>query len=357
MRYPSKRISSIYYMEARFYEKLDGGAVRCNLCERHCVIPPDGRGVCLVRENREGKLYTLVYGKPVAMHLDPIEKKPLFHFYPGSWIFSYSTVGCNFKCLFCQNWEISQARPEAFDLPYVPPERVVWLAEREGSIGIAHTYTEPTVYYEYARDIGVLAKERNMVNVWVTNGYFSRELLRDLVGWVDAMNIDLKGDERVYRELVGGVDAEVVKRTIKEAYKAGIHVEVTTLIIPGWNDDPELYLQLIDFLKSVSKDIPLHITRFFPHYKMKDVPPTPIGTLYRLRDVAREEGMRYVYVGNVHDWEAQSTFCPNCGALLIKRDGLRVEVYLDGNRCPKCGYKIKGRFTERQGSSTTAFQL
>ncbi len=338
-------------MEAKFWRPLENGWVECNLCERRCRIPPGGRGVCLVRENRDGKLYTLVYGKPVSMHMDPIEKKPLFHFFPGSWILSYATVGCNFKCKFCQNWEISQARPEDFDLPEVSPERMVWLAEREGSIGIAHTYTEPTVFYEYARDIGLLARKKGMVNVWVTNGYFTLEVLKDLATWVDAMNIDLKG-ERVYRELAGGVDIDVVKRNIREAWRHGIHVEVTTLIIPGWNDDPEEYRTLVQFLKDISPDIPLHISRFFPHYQMKDTPPTPLGTLYRLRELAMEEGMRYVYLGNVHDWEAESTFCPNCGALLIKREGYKVEVFLDGDRCPRCGFKVAGVFQRKQESST-----
>ena len=342
--------------EALFYEKLNGN-VRCKLCERRCVIPPGGRGVCLVRENRNGKLYTLVYGRPVAVHVDPIEKKPLFHFLPGTDVFSYSTVGCNFKCKFCQNWDISQAKPEDVDVPYVPPEEMVRMALETGSVGVAHTYTEPTVFYEYARDIGTLARKRGLVNVWVTNGYFTEDVFQDLRTWVDAMNIDLKGDARFYREVVGGVDVEFVRRNIKRVFQAGIQLEVTTLIIPGWNDDEDWYSSfVVDFLRSISPDIPLHITRFFPHYRMRDTPPTPVETLVKLRSLALEEGMRYVYVGNVGIPEYETTYCPNCGFPVIKRVGYSVNVRLENGRCPNCGYKINGVWgvNQTQGKPTTA---
>lgn len=345
--------------EALFYEKLDGGSVRCNLCERRCSIPLGGRGVCLVRKNANGRLYSLVYGKPVSIALDPMEKKPLFHFYPGTSVLSYATAGCNFKCLFCQNWEISQALPENVPSREVSPEEMAEIAVHMGSVGIAHTYTEPTVFYEYARDIGILAKEKGLVNVFVTNGYFTREVLKDMKGWLDAANVDLKGDADFYRRVVGGADVEVVRRNIRDLYRAGIHVEVTTLIVPGYNDDPEWYRAfVVDFLRSISPDIPLHITRFHPDYKMREVPPTPVDTLIRLRALAMEEGMRYVYIGNVGNPKYETTYCPNCGAPVIERSFYHVRVLLEGNRCPRCGYKIKVVGVKgTQGSSTRASSL
>ncbi len=308
-----------------------------------------------MRENREGVLYSLVYGKPVSIALDPMEKKPLFHFYPGTQILSYATAGCNFKCLFCQNWEISQVPPEKVPAEDVSPEEMVRLALSVGSVGIAHTYTEPTVFYEYARDIGRLARERGLVNVWVSNGYFTEDVFRDLRGWLDAINVDLKGNADFYKKIVGGVDVDVVKRNIKRLHNAGIHVEVTTLIIPGHNDDPEEYASnVVDFLVSISRDIPLHITRFHPAYRMRDVPPTPVETLIRLRQVALEGGLRYVYVGNVGDPRYETTYCPRCGFPVIERTFYSVKINLEGDRCPQCGYKINVvGVSQRQGTPTT----
>lgn len=338
--------------EALFYEKLEGGKVRCNTCERRCIILPGRRGACRIRENRDGKLYLLTYGHPVAIHIDPIEKKPLFHFYPGTEILSYSTVGCNFFCKYCQNWDISQASPEDYETPYVPPEEMVEMAIRYGTIGVAHTYTEPTVYYEYARDIGLLGKKRGLVNVFVSNGYFTLEVLNDMVKFVDAINIDLKGDEKFYREVVIGAHVDYVKRNIKEVFKRGIHLEVTMLIIPGYNDDEELFRQNVSFLAEISRDIPLHISRFFPHYKMSDVPPTPVETLTKFYNIAREE-LNYVYVGNLPSPRYETTYCPNCGNPVIIRYGYNVENLLEGDRCPYCGYRIHGVFEKKnkEGSS------
>ncbi len=323
-------------------ESLENGVVRCNLCERHCVIPEGMRGVCNVRENRGGKLYTLVYGRPVTLAVDPIEKKPLFHYLPGTDILSLATVGCNFKCLHCQNWEISQAKPEDFDLPYVPPEKVVETALANGIPSIAYTYVEPTIFYEYAKDIGVLAKQHGLSNVFVTNGYFTKDVLRDMRPWLDAMNIDLKGDANFYKKVTGGTDVEIVRRNIKLAKKYGFHVEVTVLVVPGWNDKEDWFRsEVIDFIKDIDDSIPLHISRFFPHYKMRDVPPTPIETLTRFYDIAREE-LKYVYVGNVGDPKYETTYCPNCGAPVIIRHGYYTEDLTENGRCPHCGYKIEG---------------
>ena len=328
--------------EALFYERLDGNKVRCNLCERRCIIPGGGRGVCLVRENRGGTLYSLVYGHPVTVAVDPIEKKPLFHFLPGTDILSLATVGCNFKCLHCQNWEISQARPEDVSTPYVLPERIVSEALRLGIPSIAYTYVEPTIFYEYARDIGILAKRHGLSNVFVTNGYFTKEVLKDMRSWLDAMNIDLKGDAEFYKKVTGGTDVEIVRRNIRLAKKYGFHVEVTVLVVPGWNDREEWFRnEVVEFIKDIDPNIPLHISRFFPHYRMKDVPSTPIETLTRFYDIAREE-LPYVYVGNVGDPKYETTYCPNCGAPVIVRHGYYTEDITEGGRCPRCGYRIAG---------------
>lgn len=344
-------MAATHIVECLFYEKLDGSKVRCNTCERRCIILPGRRGACRVRENRNGKLYLLVYGHPVSIHIDPIEKKPLFHFLPGTDILSYSTVGCNFFCKFCQNWDISQASPEDFQTPYVSPAEMAAIAFERRTVGVAHTYTEPTIFYEYARDIGKEVKKLGLVNVFVSNGYFTKEVMKDMIAFVDAVNIDLKGDEKFYKEIVVGADVDVVRRNIKALYHAGVHVEVTMLIIPGYNDKPDLFKQSVEFVASVSRDIPLHISRFFPSYKMVNVPPTPLETLKKFYELAKEE-LKYVYIGNVADSKYENTYCPNCGNVVIKRDGYRVENYLEGNRCPYCGYKIEGVFSLSQGSST-----
>ncbi len=325
-----------------FYERMGGKKVRCNLCERRCVIPEGTRGVCGVRENRDGTLYSLVYGRPVSVAVDPIEKKPLFHFLPGTDILSLATVGCNFKCLHCQNWEISQARPEDIPTPYVPPEKILEAAVKEGVPSIAYTYVEPTIFYEYARDIGTLAKKHGINNVFVTNGYFTEEVLKDMRGWLDAMNIDLKGDARFYREVTGGTDVEVVRRNIRLAKRYGFHVEVTVLVVPGWNDREDWFRsEVVEFIAGIDRDIPLHISRFFPHYRMRDVSTTPVETLVRFYKIAREE-LPYVYVGNVGDPKYETTYCPNCGAPVIIRHGYYTEDRTERGRCPYCGHRIAG---------------
>jgi len=328
--------------EALFYERLGGDVVRCGLCERRCNIPDGGRGVCGVRENRGGILYSLVYGRPVSVAVDPIEKKPLYHFMPGSSVFSVATVGCNFKCLHCQNWEISQARPEDFPVPYVSPKRLVGEAVESGAQGLAYTYVEPTVFYEFARDMGVIGRDAGLYNVFVTNGYFTEDVLKDLAGWADALNVDLKGDERFYREVAGGVSPKIVRRNILLAYRSGLHVEVTVLVVPGWNDSEEWFREeVVEFLADIDPSIPLHISRFYPHYRMKNVPPTPIPTLEKLYELAMEE-LHYVYLGNVGDPRYETTYCPSCGYPVIRRVGYAVENELRDGRCPNCGREIEG---------------
>ncbi len=309
----------------------------CLQCERRCKIPEGGKGVCGTVINKGGRLYTLNYGRIIAAHPDPMEKKPLYHFYPGTLVYSIAAPGCNFRCLFCQNWDISQVDPREFNPPYIPPEEIVRRAEPYGSI--AYTYTEPTVFYEYARDVGRLARERGIANVWVSNGYMTEEVVNDMVSFVDAANIDYKGPDELYVKLSGGVREKYVRRNIKLLVKKGIHVEVTTLVIPGWNDDPEFVESVASFLADLSPDIPYHLSRFFPHYKMRDVPPTPPDTLERLWQVARKH-LNYVYIGNMPT-KHSNTYCPRCGALLIEREGVFfVRSHIKDGKCPKCGLEI-----------------
>jgi len=265
----------------QFWQKLDGD-VQCSLCHQLCRIRPGKRGICGVRENQEGKLMTLVYGKLIASNVDPIEKKPFFHFMPGSLAYSIATAGCNFRCLHCQNWEISQLPKEGGRIPgeFVPPEEVVAAAQASGCQAIAYTYTEPTIFFEYAYDVAKLAKEKGLKNVFVSNGYTSEEAAKKIIPLLDANNIDLKGDDQFYRR-VCGARLEPVQRNIKLFWDEGVWVEATTLIIPGYNDSDEQLRDIANFLASVSQDLPWHVTAFYPMYKMKDVPCTGAELLHK----------------------------------------------------------------------------
>lgn len=333
-----------------FYEVLSDGKVRCNLCRHRCVICKGKRGICRVRENKDGKLYTLVYGKPIAIHVDPIEKKPLFHFLPGTTAFSIATVGCNFHCNFCQNWDISQDRgiieSSIMEKRVVTPETLVEYAKRYGSDTIAYTYTEPTIFYEYAYETAKLATETGILNIFVTNGYITEEALREIKPYLHGANIDLKGwSDSYYRKIVGALLNEVLD-SIKTYKKLGIWLELTTLIVPGHNDREEDLREIARFIKTeVGEDTPWHISRFYPHYKMRDLPPTPIETLKRAYEIGKEEGLNYIYLGNVPGM-GENTYCHNCGKLLIKRWGYEILEYnlTEDGRCPECGAKIPGIF-------------
>ncbi len=330
--------------EARFYESK-GKTVICKLCPRNCIIKEGNTGFCGVRKNINGKLYSLVYGKLVAANVDPIEKKPLFHFMPGTLTFSIATYGCNLRCKFCQNWSISQ-RTNGYSEEW-SAEQVVEYAIKYECKSVSYTYTEPTIFYEFAYDCSKLAKKENLANIFVTNGYMSEEALKEISKYLDAMNIDLKFfDSKIYKELCAVPDNTPILNNIKLAYELGIHVEVTNLIIPGYNDKEEMIRDMCRFLvNEVSSEIPLHFTRFYPHYKMLDVPPTPVKTLEKAREIAIEEGMKYVYIGNVPGHEAENTYCPNCGKLLIRRWGFEILEYnIERGRCKFCGEKIFGRF-------------
>lgn len=331
--------------EAMFYEKLDEKEVRCFLCANHCVIKDGKRGICYVRENRDGTLYSLVYGKVISMNIDPIEKKPLFHFLPGSTSLSIATVGCNFHCLHCQNYEISQYPKEhGGSIPgqSVSPEDIVKAAERNGCESISYTYTEPTIFFEFAYDCARLAHEKGIKNVFVSNGYTGPEATRAIAPYLDGNNIDFKGSNDHYKKICGA-RLEPVQETIRLMKELGVWVEVTTLIIPDHNDSETDLKNIAEFIKSVDFSIPWHVTQFYPTYKLIDKPRTPVKTLRRAREIGFETGLNYVYEGNVPGEGGENTYCPMCKELLIKRFGFSIiENKMKDGKCSKCGTEIKG---------------
>ncbi len=332
--------------KAMFYTPLPENAVRCNLCNHRCKIKDGKRGICGVRENRDGKLYSLVYGKIVAEHIDPIEKKPLFNFLPGSRVFSIGTVGCNFRCKHCQNFDISQY-PHEHRGKIIgqdrSPEQIVAAAKAAGCETIAYTYTEPTIFYEFAYDTAILAQKEGIKNVFVSNGYMSAESVREIKPYLDAINIDVKAfTDNSYKELCGARLKPVLK-TIQLMKELGIWLEVTTLIIPGLNDSEQELRNIARFVKSIGQEVPWHVTQFYPAYKLMDRPPTPIATLRQARDIGIKEGLRYVYEGNVPGEGGENTYCYGCGAILIERHGLiLMRNRLQNGRCRECGVKIDG---------------
>ncbi len=336
---------SVPVREAMFYEKLDGRQVRCNLCPLRCTIAKGKSGTCRVRKNIDGKLYATNYARPVAIHVDPIEKKPLFHFLPGTKILSLATAGCNLRCNFCQNWEISQSAPDELrDRPAQPCE-IIELARENDCRSIAFTYTEPTVYYEYMLDIAKLAKEAGLKTVWVSCGYINEEPLKMLLPYLDAANIDLKGfSEDFYTTYTTG-SLQPVLRTIIQCAQSGIEMEITNLIIPTANDDPETIREMCRWMiEEVGPEFPLHLSRFFPNYRLMNRPATPVNTLEMAYTIAKEEGLHYVYLGNLQT-DKEDTYCPNCGRLLIDRSGYRINrVDIVNGCCKYCDYKIYGRF-------------
>ena len=332
--------------EAMLYEKLDDGAVRCDLCAHRCKIQPGKLGVCAVRENRDGTLYTLVYGRSISAAVDPIEKKPLYHFLPGAKAFSIATPGCNFRCLFCQNADISQLSKQggkewsrhARDLS---PERVVSLTASYDCATIAYTYTEPTIFFEYAYDTARLASQQGIKNDFVTNGFMTPELLDTIGSDLHAANVDLKAfTDRFYKKLCGG-RLEPVLDGIAQMSKMGVWVEVTTLLIPGENDDQGELRELAAWLAALDPDIPWHISRFHPDFKMRDHPPTPVSSIHQAAEIGYEAGLHYVYAGNVPGDRYEHTRCPACSAVAIERFGYHIRNKLvNGNRCPECGEQL-----------------
>jgi len=330
-----------------YFTSLEGGEVQCDLCPRRCRVSKGKRGFCRVRENRGGKYYSLVYGNPCAVHLDPIEKKPLFHVLPSTTSFSLATVGCNFQCKFCQNWEISQASPEDVYNYDVPPEMIVRKAKEVGAHSIAYTYVEPTIFYEYMVDICQLAKGTGLLNVCHSNGFINPEPLRNLCKVMDAANIDLKGfTETFYRDLCSG-ELTPVLETLKILRKEKVHLEITNLVIPTQNDDLSGLKEMCLWVKEeLGADTPIHFSRFYPLYKLRSLPPTPVSTLEKARNVALSTGLEYVYIGNVPGHEGEHTFCPKCKKMLIQRIGYMIgENHLKGGKCQYCGKPIPGIWT------------
>ena len=327
-----------------FFTPLEGGEIQCELCPKRCRVSKGKRGFCRVRENRDGKYYSLVYGNPCAVHLDPIEKKPFFHVLPSTTSFSLATAGCNFQCKFCQNWEISQAQPEDLYNYDMSPELVVEKAKEMGARSVAYTYVEPTIFYEFMLDIGLLAKEEGLMNVCHSNGFINPVPLRKLCQVMDAANIDLKGfTETYYRELCEGELAPVLE-TLKILKQEKVHLEITTLVVPTQNDDPAVVKEMCLWVrKELGADTPIHFSRFYPLYKLRTLPPTPVSTLEKIRDTALSAGLEYVYIGNVPGHEAENTFCPNCKKKIIQRAGYMIgEVHLKGGKCGYCGKPIPG---------------
>ena len=318
--------------------------VQCELCPKMCLIKPGQSGECRVRINIDGVLRTVVYGFPCSIHVDPIEKKPLFHFLPSTKILSMATVGCNLHCRNCQNWEISQANPEDSQAALCPPEKLVELTREYDCPSLAYTYTDPIIFYEYTYDTAKLAREANIRNVLVTAGYISKEPWKRLLEYVDAANIDLKGmSDDFYIRVCSGT-LKPVQEALVLAKASGILVEVTNLIIPTLNDKPEQIRELVRWVRAnLGGETPLHFSRFFPRYKMRHLPPTSLRTLDMAREIAISEGLDYVYIGNIQSYAGQNTYCPGCNTLLIERSGYTIlQTRLKDGHCPDCSKEIYG---------------
>lgn len=332
-------------MEAMLYEQLPNDKVKCNLCAHRCVIHNSKKGICGVRENIDGRLYVLNYGKLIAQHVDPIEKKPLFHFYPGSTTYSFATVGCNFRCAYCQNDDISQmpVRENRIIGQDVAPEEVTAQAIRYDCQSIAYTYTEPTIFYEYAFDVAQLAHEKNIKNIFITNGYITPEALQTIAPYLDAANVDLKSFSNDFYKRICKANLHPVLEVLKLLKQLGIWIEVTTLVIPTLNDTEQELQSIAEFIVSVGSGIPWHLSAFYPAYKLTHIPSTPIAVLHRAREIGLKSGLRYVYTGNVGHTEGETTYCYNCGKALIRRRNYHiVENVICNSKCPFCGVRIDG---------------
>ena len=333
------------HFEALLYEALPENKVRCQLCAHNCLIADGKRGICKVRENSAGALFSLTYGRLIAAHGDPIEKKPLFHFYPGSRSFSIASPGCNFDCQWCQNWEISQGDSvaAATRCPNTSPKEVVSSALRSGCRSISYTYTEPTVFFEFSQDVGRLARDAGLKNVYVTNGYMSQETVELLGHWLDAANVDIKAfSDEVYRKHIGARLQPVLDACVG-LKKAGVWLEITTLLIPGLNDDEQQLRGLTQFIvRELGADTPWHVSRFFPQHKYQNVEATGLASIEKALEIGKAEGLKYTYAGNVAG--SADTYCPHCGEVLIERSGMSVfsnHIKMPA-LCPKCGTSIAG---------------
>jgi pyruvate formate lyase activating enzyme len=335
-----------YIIEARFYEKLPYKKIRCKLCPRECVIDDRERGYCGVRENREGTYYSLVHSRPCTYHVDPIEKKPLFHFYPGSQAFSIATAGCNVNCKFCQNWEISQVRPEQVQSIYLPPAKVARSAKDSHCLSIAYTYNEPTIFFEYMEDTAIAGRKMGVKSVVISAGYIAEEPLAQLCQSVDAIKIDLKAfSETYYKDIVNG-ELKPVLNSLETILKHDMWTEIVYLVVPTLNDSDQELTALSKWVKTnLGADVPVHFTRFHPYYLIKNLPPTPVKTLDRAWEIAHAEGLNYVYVGNVPGHPAENTKCPKCGQTVVTRNGFFIgNINIKDGRCANCSYEIAGKW-------------
>lgn len=331
--------------KAKWWKNVEDDKVECQLCPRSCKIFEGKIGFCQVRKNVEGSLISLVYGRPCAVNIDPIEKKPLYHFYPDTNILSIGTTGCNLACKFCQNWTMSRSKVDEVRLQRLSPEKAVRTAIANNCPGIAYTYNEPTVWAEYAMDIAKLGRQKEIKSVMVTNGYIQKEARRALYPWIDAANVDLKSIKPEFYRKLTQAELEPVLETLKDLKSMGVWIEVTNLVIPTVNDSTDELKELCEWvIGNLGNDVPIHFSAFHPTYKMTDKPRTSVEKLEQARSIARDLGVKYVYVGNVSS-NGLNTYCPNCGKLLIKRSWLSMtRNYLDGDSCPKCQTKIDGRF-------------
>lgn len=330
--------------EGFHYKKLANKNVICGICPHRCQLSPGDRSVCRSRVNIDGTLYSLSYGNPCTRNVDPIEKKPLFHFKPRTKAFSLAAAGCNFRCLNCQNWEISQAKPDEVRHSELFPEDAVRVALETRAESIAYTYSEPISFFEYMIDIARLAKEKGLSNLWISNGYINKEPLLELCRYIDGANVNIKSfSDDIYRKLNGG-RLEPVLNTFRTLNDRGIHFEMTNLVVPGYVDDPDMVKRMCEWiLTNLGPDHPLHFLRFTPQYKLDRLPPTPVSTLENFRSIAMKAGIRYAYVGNVPNHEGTNTYCHNCKKLIIERKGYQVPEYnLTGNRCKFCKTVIPG---------------
>ena len=325
----------------KYFETLPNGKIKCILCRHYCQLKERQIGICGVNKNKNGELKNLVYSHPSALNVDPVEKKPLYHFLPGSLALSLGTVGCNFACPFCQNWGISQSKNIDKNVS-IEPKEMVELAKKHKCNSIAYTYNEPTIFYPYAKDIGILAKEEGIKNIFVSNGFESPKVIEDMPSWLDGANIDLKSwNEKYYKRVLKG-GFEAVKDTLRKMVSEGIWIEVTTLLIEGENDAQKDLEEMASFIANeLGRFVPWHLSAFHPDYKMKDHDYTKVQTLKRAYDIAKKAGLYYVYLGNVN--LPEDTYCPKCGELLIDRSGYNVTLNkIENGKCPKCDTKIKG---------------
>lgn len=331
--------------EASYYQKLEEKKIRCELCPHECRVADLERGTCGVRENRGGTYYTLVYGNPCSWHIDPVEKKPLYHYYPGAKAFSIAAAGCNFVCRFCQNWEISQKRPEQVKSIDLPPRMVIRAARQNNCRTVAHTYTEPVVFYEYMLDCAIEGKRAGIPNVMISNGYIQEKPMRNLCRYLGAVKIDLKAfSEKFYKDMCSGT-LQPVLDVLKILKDEDIWFEIVVLIIPTLNDSPAEIGRMTEWIvKELGPDVPLHFSRYYPTFMLKNIPPTPPATLHRARNIAMGNGLKYVYIGNILT-EAANTYCPRCRKLLIERVGYVTDpVGLKKDRCKYCGEIVPGVF-------------